>query len=198
MHSNAQMPDYKSRLLKGLIVVLLVLTPLGIYCSLGLIQPRYFTIGLIALFVLRMITNYSQSKRSTGLIIWSIIMIVALLGIAIDDSTIALLLYPVVMSAGFLVLFMYSLLFPPSMIEQIARTHDPELPEAGVRYTRKVTIVWSAFFLFNGCIAAWTVLNGNYKLWGLYNGLISYLIMGVLIIAEYYTRGKVRRSFNNE
>ena len=127
-------------------LLLFTLIPLAIYFSLDLIQPRYFCFAVIALFALRMLSSWSLSRDSSVFMLWSLLMIAALLAIAIKDSAFALLLYPVVMNIGFLILFVYSLVFPPSMIEQIARLHDADLPESGVHYTRKVTMVWSVFF----------------------------------------------------
>ncbi len=186
------------RLLHAIVLLLFILIPPAIYFSLNLIQPRYFCLALIAVFALRMLPGWIQNRDFSAFMLWSLLMMAALVTIAISDSTFALLLYPVVMNIGFLILFLYSLVIPPSMIEQIARLHEADLPESGVRYTRKVTIVWSVFFLFNGCIAAWTVWRGDYALWGFYNGLVAYLLMGVLMITEYWVRSQVRKTFENE
>ena len=177
-----------------IILLLFALIPPAIYFSLDRIQPRYVCLVLISLFALRMLPSWKQISRFNALKLWSVLMLSALLAIAISDNVTALLLYPVVMNIGFLILFVYSLIIPPSIVEKIARLQDANLPESGVEYTRKVTMVWCVFLLFNACIAAWTVWNGDRDLWGLYNGLIAYLLMGTLMIAEYYVRCKVRNS----
>ena len=51
-------------------------------------------------------------------------------------------LYPVGMSLGALLIFALTLYKPPSMIERFARLVEPDLPESGVQWTRKVTMVW--------------------------------------------------------
>jgi uncharacterized membrane protein len=186
------------RILHAIVLLLFTLIPPAIYFSLDLIQPRYVCLVLIAFFALRMLSSWTLNSDSSAIMLWSLFMIAALFAIAVSDSAFALLLYPVVMNIGFLILFLYSLVVPPSMIEKIARLHDADLPESGVCYTRKVTMVWSVFFLFNGCIAAWTVWRGDRALWGLYNGLIAYLLMGTLMIAEYGIRCRVRKTFENE
>ena len=145
-----------------------------------------------------MLPGWQQNRDSGVFLVWSLLMLVSLIAIAVSDSIVALQLYPVVMSVGFLLLFLYSLAVPPSMVEKIARLNDSDLPDAGVRYTRNVTMVWSVFFLLNGAIAAFTVWMGDRALWALYNGLIAYLLMGALMIAEYWVRGKVRKTFENE
>jgi len=79
------------------------------------------------------------------------------------------------------------------MIERFARVLDPDLPESGVRYTRKVTIVWIGFFALNGAIALWTVLQPGWAAWTLYNGFLSYVAAGLLFVGEYFVRQRVMR-----
>jgi uncharacterized membrane protein len=90
------------------------------------------------------------------------------------------------------ILFGHSLVYPPSIIEQIARIREPELPPSGVAYTRKVTIVWLLFFVFNGSVALATAIHGDVAVWSLYNGLIAYLLMGALFLVEFLIRRQVR------
>ncbi|MNJ71634.1 hypothetical protein D3C77_682010 [compost metagenome] len=82
-----------------------------------------------------------------------------------------------------------------TLVERLARLTDPDLPPAGVRYTRTVTRVWCGFFVLNGTLAAATIWHGDLALWSLYNGLVSYLLMGLLMGAEYLVRLRVKRSF---
>ena len=90
-------------------------------------------------------------------------------------------------------LFSFSLFRPPSVIEQIARLKELDLPEFAIPYTRKVTTAWCGYFVFNGAIALYTVLVADMEFWALYNGFISYLLMGLLFAGEYIVRRKVRR-----
>lgn len=99
-----------------------------------------------------------------------------------------LMLYPVFMSLGALLIFAMTLLKPPSMIERFARITQADLPESGVIWTRKVTMLWCGFFSLNACIALFTVFYADLWLWTLYNGLISYLLMGTLLLGEFIFR----------
>ena len=63
-------------------------------------------------------------------------------------------------------------------------------PEA-VRYTRRLTIVWCVFFVFNGLVAFWTAVAQPDEIWALYNGFIAYLLIGSLIVGEMVFR-KIR------
>jgi uncharacterized membrane protein len=104
----------------------------------------------------------------------------------------ALRLYPVLVNAGMLELFAWSLHSPPSLVERLARLQHPDLPPEGVRYTKRVTLVWCLFFIINGGIALITALWGSMAVWTLYNGLIAYLLMGILFAGEYIVRKRTQ------
>lgn len=105
----------------------------------------------------------------------------------------ALLFYPVLMNVLGLVLFAVSLRTRP-IIERFARMKHPNLPPEGVRWCRKVTVVWCVFFVLNGSAALATVLSGDRDLWTLYNGFVSYLLMGLLFAGEWLLRPKAPTS----
>jgi len=100
------------------------------------------------------------------------------------------------MSLGALSIFALTLYKPPSMIERFARLVDPDLPESGVQWTRKVTMVWCVFFICNAGIALITVF-ASMQLWVLYNGFISYLLIGALLVGEFILRKRHQRLNQN-
>lgn len=104
------------------------------------------------------------------------------------EHELGLKLYPVLMSVGALGIFAFTLAYPPSMIERFARLHQPDLPKSGIRWTRNVTKVWCGFFLINALIALATVLWANQEVWAIYNGFISYVLMGILLLGEWLLR----------
>lgn len=77
------------------------------------------------------------------------------------------------------------------MIERFARLRHPDLPEAGVHYTRQVTQVWCGFFFVNALVAAWTAVAVSREAWALYNGLIAYVLMGTLFAGEWLVRQRL-------
>ncbi|GAL02444.1 hypothetical protein JCM19237_5337 [Photobacterium aphoticum] len=103
-----------------------------------------------------------------------------------------LMYYPVIVNALMLMLFGSSLWQSQTMIERFARLQDPDLPASGVRYTRTVTKVWCGFFVVNGAIALATCFM-PLSAWTLYNGLISYLLAGLLFGGEWLIRQRVQR-----
>jgi uncharacterized membrane protein len=102
--------------------------------------------------------------------------------------------YPVLVNAAMFAIFAASLRGGMPVIERIARLRQPGLPASGVAYTRRVTQVWTGFFAFNGLTAAALSLWAPWDWWTLYNGAISYVLIGLLIAGEWLMRpaaGKV-------
>ncbi|MDR2925849.1 MAG: hypothetical protein LBU76_07885 [Azoarcus sp.] len=107
-------------------------------------------------------------------------------------SSASMLYYPVLMSAMGLLAFAASLFQPQTIIERLARRMTPDFPPEGIRYTRRVTLAWCAFFVINGGIALWTTTQ-PLSVWTLYNGLISYMAMGAMFGGEWLIRQRVMR-----
>lgn len=107
-------------------------------------------------------------------------------------------LYSVAVSVTLLVTFGSTLFFPPNIIFRLATLQDKtirgSLAEKLVEaYCKKVTIVWCAFFIFNGSIAAYTAFFASDLVWSVYNGGISYILMGLLFAGEYLVRRQVQK-----
>jgi len=173
--------------LKLLAAVATVAYPLVVYLGLGRWDPLWIALALAALLLLR-----AWSGRDP---VWLAAGCGALaLGAAsgLGHSWLPLKLYPVLVSAVLLVVFGLSLWRPPTVVERIARLTEPELPPQGVAYTRKVTVAWCAFFVANGAIALATTLWGSEQAWLLWNGLLSYLAMGLFFAVEWMLRQRMR------
>jgi uncharacterized membrane protein len=103
-----------------------------------------------------------------------------------------LLFYPCLMSMTALSLFALSMVFPPTVIERFARLREPTLPTEAVRYCRRVNLVWCLFLAANSTVALWTVLQADHRVWLLYNGFLSYVLMGALFVGEFVVRTRLR------
>lgn len=99
-----------------------------------------------------------------------------------------LLYYPVAVSLIMLLVFGGSLWSAMPLVERLARLRTPHLPDAAIRYTRRVTQIWCVFFILNGGMALFTALHGDMRLWTLWNGMIAYLLMGLLMAGEWLVR----------
>jgi uncharacterized membrane protein len=170
-----------------LVAVATVAYPFAIHAGLGRLEPRWMALALVGLAMAR--------AWATRQAFWMAAAAgAALLGLAslLGNAWLPLKLYPVLVNAVLLAIFATSLARPPSAIERIARLSHPDLPPAGVAYTRSVTKAWCAFFVVNGAIALATALWASTSVWALYNGLISYLLMGGLFCAEWLVRRRVQ------
>ncbi|WP_406662865.1 hypothetical protein [Gallaecimonas sp. GXIMD1310] len=159
-----------------------LLYPLAIALGLHFLAPGY--LALVALVLLAFRWRHARQLER----VWLPLAAMALLLSAISNDALGLKLYPVMINLGLLVSFAYSLYQGPSMIERLARLREPDLPASGVAYTRKVTWVWCGFFLINGAIALATALFASQQLWTLYNGVVSYVLIGCLFAGEWCYR----------
>ena len=173
--------------------LLTVAYPLIVYVGLARFEPRWLALLLFALAGLRAVASpqpmWLAAAAGAGLL--------ALVAFS-ANALLPLKLYPVLVNAVLAVVFATSLRFPPSAIERLARLREPGLPPHAVRYTRRVTWVWLGFFLLNGGIALATALWASDAVWTLYNGLIAYVLIGVLFAIEWLVRQRVRRAAADE
>ena len=172
-----------------IIFICLGLYPILVFLGLNYFSPKFIVTILCFLVVGRYIVNsrVAQIKGKQGLIMLMATLLIAVFTF-ISNSIYGIKFYPVVISTVLLVFFGYSLLRPPSVIEQIARLQRPDLPPEGIVYTRKVTKIWALFFFLNGLVALYSCFFFTMQQWALYNGLISYIAMGCLFTAEFAYR----------
>jgi uncharacterized membrane protein len=146
--------------------------------------------GLLLLTALTRLPTLKASRMGRWLVTGALLLVALTLW---SNHLLPLKLYPFLMNVLTLGLFGYSLIYPPSMVERIARLTEPDLPPEAVGYTRRVTQVWCGFFIVNGSIALYTALWASQEAWSLYNGVIAYLLMGILFGGEYLIRLRFRK-----
>jgi uncharacterized membrane protein len=183
------------RLLQAMTWLALLLYPLAVWVGLARWGTNVLAPLLVTVFTLRLILLRGKLRQQMwlGKALAIVGILLALASWVLKQSH-WLLYYPVLVNVLLLLLFAYSLFAPPTVVERLARITEPQLDTAGVAYTRKVTQVWCGFFIVNGAIALATCLSGDITLWTLYNGGISYLLMGALMGIEWIVRKRVRRA----
>jgi uncharacterized membrane protein len=170
----------------------MILYPFAIWLGHGQVGPRLFA-GLLLLAAFMRLPAIRTSAAASGWLAGTLLLgLIALW----SNHFLALKLYPVLVNAAMLSVFTYSLFVPPSMVEQFARRREPDLPPQSVNYTRRVTQVWCIFFALNGAVALITALWASQATWSLYNGLIAYLLIGLLFAGEYGVRCNLKRRLN--
>jgi uncharacterized membrane protein len=165
-----------------------LLYPFAVYYGMEHFAPWQFGLLLGGLWLARALTG----GRRPGSLWMAVAAIAFCLLLALFDSPLLLRWYPVLISGFMLALFGLSLKYGPPVVERLARLSEPELPDKAIRYTRQVTIAWCVFFLCNGLLAAALTLWAPLSWWMLYNGLISYGLMGLLFAVEWLLRQRVR------
>jgi acyl-coenzyme A synthetase/AMP-(fatty) acid ligase len=117
----------------------------------------------------------------------------------VTNREIFLRIYPVLVSAGLLVVFGSTLFFPPVMIFRLAVLQDRSIPgslaeKRVASYCRIWTLIWCGFFILNGAVAGYTAFFASGAFWSVYNGGISYLLMGILFFGEIMIRKAVKKN----
>lgn len=173
-----------------ILAIVVALYPFAVYFGIQYLSLSALLLLLLGIAALRLLLGGRQGKVGTKLVALALLSVAAFSWLR--GSAEGLLWYPVLCNAILLAVFAYSLGQPQTVIERLARLREPDLPREGVAYTRRVTQVWCGFFIANGAMAAVTVLAGDMQLWTLYNGLISYGLMGLLLGGEWLLRRRLR------
>jgi len=178
---------------KAALLLLALAYPFAVFFALGRgISPKALSILLILAALLQFNAQKVKMLRN------AFVACAALLfgGLWYYGNELFLQLYPVLVSISMLAVFGFSLKSPPTVPERLARLRHGELPAHAVAYCRKVTLLWCCFFVVNAAVALCTVFLSR-KAWVLYNGLISYLLIGLLMAGEYAYRLRYMKVFNN-
>jgi len=174
--------------LKLVVIALSVCYPFMVYWGLHYYDVKWLLLILLVLLAMRWLVIDAQGERYV--VAATIVCVSAI--VFLWGEKVGLKFYPVMVSAGFFVLFTSSLFTSMSFVERLARLRESHLSEKAMAYMRQVTIAWCVFFVLNGMVAAYTALWGSEEVWVLYNGLISYLLMGVLAGGEWLVRQGVK------
>ncbi|GAB2701747.1 COG4648 family protein [Aliiglaciecola aliphaticivorans] len=175
------------KLLTLVVIILSISYPFVVYFGLQKIEGKWLIPFVFSILALRWCASGESSERNVILITLLVMGCV----IMFAGQQLGLKFYPVMMNLSFFVLFAGSLFTATPIVEKFARLKEPELPNKAVVYTRKVTVAWSIFFVFNGSIACFTALFSTDEVWMLYNGLVAYVLMGILGISEWLIRQHV-------
>jgi uncharacterized membrane protein len=180
-----------SRLLPIVLGSVGIVFPFLVYFGLQVLKPSVLAVVLLGLVGLRLAVDRARVPAWLWPLCW--IAVAGLLAAATWAPVAAMTAYPILVSLGFAAVFGHSLVRGPSIVERIARLREPHLPDWAVTYTRHVTAVWVVFFLLNAAISTATAVSDDLQLWTLYNGVVSYVLMGTLFAGEFAVRTYLRR-----
>ncbi len=175
--------------------VALVAYPMFVYWAFNRWEPRFAALTLLAVLapvalvrVRKLVGDVDRSAVKALAIVPVVAFVAFALG-ALLDSAGFVLGAPVAINGVLLVAFGSTLRAGSRpMIERFARLAVSDLSQAELRWCRRWTVVWCTFFALNAAAAGVLAAAAPLSWWTLYNGLIAYILMGVLFAAEYIPR----------
>lgn len=182
-----------SIVLGGLSGLVLVLYPLVVYAALRWTSPRVASLVLLVVLVpgallgrARRGTTSTNPLRSLA---WVPLVVVAML---VTSAVVAdlggALMVPVVTNGALLFAFGGTLWRPPPMIERFARVQVADLSAPEQRWCRGWTWAWCGLFFLNAGVAGTLAWTHQLEAWTTYNGLVAYVLMGLMFGIEYTIR----------
>jgi uncharacterized membrane protein len=160
--------------------------PLLVYAGLVFFGPRVLVASAAVLLAVHAAANRRRWRRSDlvrAVVPLALVGVVLAVAAVLDDGDVFLFV-PVLVNGVMLVGFARTLVRGPSMIETFARLRHPELPASRGPYLRAVTAVWCAFFAVNIAISLFLALRSTLAAWTLYNGIIAYVLAGLVVAGE--------------
>jgi len=176
-------------LLRALVGLLCLVYPFLILFGLKFFGPQVLSVGLLIALLLR----YRLQTQFEFNVLPLVVVPACLLLLGLFGYGEALFYIPFGINVCLLALFYSSLHSPPTIIEKIARNIQPNLPPEAIGYCQNVTKIWCLFFLLNGFAAFFTARFCSPEIWATYNSGLSYVLIAVLLGAEYLYRQRFRR-----
>ena len=175
-----------------ILFLLALVYPLLVFFGLKVLEPKWIALCLISIFVLR---TFVEKKRARFALprppvaLAFLFLIPFFLGLAFFfNRGFWFLFVPILISLNLLLTFGASLTKGIPLVEWFARLQVQDLSPQEMIYCRKVTWVWCGFFVLNAALSLTTIYLHDMKWWTLYNGFLSYVLMGMLFATEYVYR----------
>lgn len=175
--------------------VALVAYPMFVYWAFTHWEPRWASLTLLGVLTpvaVGRLRNLARDTDRSAIKTMAIVPVVACAAFglgAVLDSAGFVLAAPVAINAVLLAAFGSTLRRGSRpMIERFARLTVTDLGDAEQRWCRGWTWAWSLFFMLNGATAAVLAVAAPLSWWTAYNGLIAYILMGLMFAAEYVPR----------
>lgn len=100
--------------------------------------------------------------------------------------------YPVIANFSFFSLFFITSFMKEPIVQKLAKLIDAGLDENACNYLRRLNYVWAGFTFCNFLVSLYTVFLSE-KVWAVYNGCVSYLLVGTVFVIEYFVRQNYKR-----
>lgn len=171
----------------------MVAYPMAIYLGMTRWSLRGVAIVLLALIAPVAIRRAWRGGRpklgDVGTLALLPVLTATLIAIAAAlDRAGAVMLVPIAIHTVLLSVFGPTLWTERPMIERFARLQHADLSPAEVAWCRGWTRVWCGFFALNIALNAALVAADAMWAWTVYNGLVAYVLMGLLFAVELVAR----------
>ncbi|MGN0902472.1 MAG: hypothetical protein ACI4M9_04230 [Succinivibrio sp.] len=187
-----------SKVITLLLAITGILYPVIVFTGIRYYSLDALVIILGIFFLLRFIFLFKSGSAIKKPLLVVCVIALVLAGSSYLLKAYALMLYyPVVVNLTLLVVFSISLK-GKAIVTRLAELTEKNLDEYAVLYTRKVTCAWCFFFLLNGLVALYTVIHSDLEMWTLYNGFISYILIGIFALCEYIIRIYIRHQHERQ
>jgi uncharacterized membrane protein len=177
-------------ILRVAFVGVLALYPLIVYYGIRVLPAGFFGL-LLAVFVLLRFAIVRKEERAMALPVTLLLLAYAIVA-AIVGRTQALLYYPVLVNVLLLAVFASSLRGGEPLLLRVVRARGIKMSEHGPGYLTVLTGVWAGFFAVNGLVALWTT-TASLEVWTIYNGLVSYVLVALLLVGEWLYRQRYKK-----
>lgn len=174
----------QNKLLKALFITLMVAYPFMVFAALCQgISLRVLSL----LFLLVLCVQFINARR------WSVFLggLCLVLLLFIFQNELFLKAYPVLTNSLLALTFLLSLKSTPA-IEHFARKMNVKMTKDKRAYCRKATLAWGVFLSINALISFATVF-ASIEVWTLYNGFISYILIGLMAASEFVARKRTQK-----
>lgn len=198
------------KFLKALFYIVAAVYPVLVFSLLVIfkVDTRVLSLCIVALAAAFFLSATGKQKTGEkGALDWkplvsSVLFLAAGLFCFITGKDFFLKIYSVVINITLLFIFGSTLFMPPNIIFRFATLSDKSIKGSTYenqvyKYCQNVTIIWCCFFVLNGTAAFCTTFADKIfgitpkqasTVWGIYNGGISYVLMGTLFTVEFIIR----------
>ncbi len=169
-----------------------ILYPFFVFLCLVVYQVPLRVFSLCLLFFAGALF-FARGGKDVPSLLFPSFLLVAGISLLLLKSDLVLRLYPLLVTFFFFCSFASSLSGESSLIYRFALLADRSIPFRGsvhaiMRYCRRVTFLWIGFFVLNFSLSLFTIVFDNKWWWAVYNGALSYVLMGVLFLGEWVVR----------
>ena len=175
-----QLKKLLTQITKILIGIFVIAYPFMVFYALQQnVAIRFIGLVLLMVVIFSFMRNKNKYMLISGLFLCFLIILF--------NQEIFLKFYPVLMNTAVCTIFTLSLKKTPLITQFAQKMQKEPLNQEKLNYTRKATKAWAIFMFMNTVASLITVFLSD-EIWAIYNGFISYILIGTMMLSEYIIR----------